>query len=64
MPANQDCQKGSMPTLETNGFTRRYGEQTAVDALTFPAEDGEVFCLLGPNGAGKTTTIKMLNLTM
>jgi len=49
-----------MPVLETERLTRRYGELTAVDSLTFSVEAGEVFGLLGPNGAGKTTTIKML----
>jgi len=49
-----------MPVLETEALTRRFGELTAVDSLTFSVESGEVFGLLGPNGAGKTTTIKML----
>ncbi len=46
--------------LTTEGLTRRYGELTAVDALTLSVCPGEVFGLLGPNGAGKTTLIKML----
>ena len=41
-------------------LTRRFGEMTAVDAISLAIEDGEVFGLLGPNGAGKSTTIKML----
>jgi len=51
-------------TLEN--LTRRFPdgknqtEFTAVDALTFTVERGEVFGFLGPNGAGKTTTIRML----
>ncbi len=49
-----------MSILETKSLTRRFGENTAVDALTISMEAGEVFGLLGPNGAGKTTTIKML----
>ncbi len=49
-----------MMILETENLTRRFGELTAVDALTISVEPGEVFGLLGPNGAGKTTTIKML----
>jgi ABC-2 type transport system ATP-binding protein len=48
------------PVLETLSLTRRFGEHTAVDALTVSVERGEVFGLLGPNGAGKTTTLKML----
>jgi ABC-2 type transport system ATP-binding protein len=46
--------------IKTEGLTRRYGRQTAVDALTFEVGTGEVFGFLGPNGAGKTTTILML----
>jgi ABC-2 type transport system ATP-binding protein len=46
--------------VEVDGLTRRYGAFTAVDAVSFTVERGEVFGFLGPNGAGKTTTIKML----
>jgi ABC-2 type transport system ATP-binding protein len=46
--------------IEAWSLTKRYGENTAVDALTLQVERGEVFGLLGPNGAGKTTTILML----
>ncbi len=46
--------------VEVHDLTRRFGEFTAVDAVTFRVERGEVFGFLGPNGAGKTTTIKML----
>jgi ABC-2 type transport system ATP-binding protein len=49
-----------MAILTTDALTRRYGELTAVNALTISVESGEVFGLLGPNGAGKTTVIKML----
>ncbi|HLY26570.1 MAG TPA: ATP-binding cassette domain-containing protein [Aggregatilineales bacterium] len=48
------------PILETEALTRRFGQLTAVDALTIAVEPGEVFGLLGPNGAGKSTAIKML----
>jgi ABC-2 type transport system ATP-binding protein len=46
--------------IRTRGLTKKYGDKTAVDALTLDIEPGEVFGLLGPNGAGKTTTILML----
>jgi ABC-2 type transport system ATP-binding protein len=49
-----------MVILETEALTRRFGELTAVNALTISVESGDVFGLLGPNGAGKTTAIKML----
>ncbi len=41
-------------------LTRRFGDFTAVDRVSFTVAAGEIFGFLGPNGAGKTTTIKML----
>jgi len=41
-------------------LTKRFGDATAVDGLSFEVGEGEVFGLVGPNGAGKTTTLKML----
>ncbi|MEA4908622.1 MAG: ATP-binding cassette domain-containing protein [Chloroflexi bacterium] len=49
-----------MTILETLSLTRRFGQMTAVDELSFQVETGEAFGLLGPNGAGKSTTLKML----
>jgi ABC-2 type transport system ATP-binding protein len=49
-----------MNMIEVKNLTKKFGETTAVDALTFQVAEGEVFGLLGPNGAGKTTTIRML----
>ncbi|MEA3325792.1 MAG: ABC transporter ATP-binding protein [Chloroflexota bacterium] len=46
--------------VETNGITKKFGSFTAVDAVDFYIEKGEIFGLLGPNGAGKTTLIRML----
>ena len=46
--------------IEVRGLTRRFGSFTAVDAITFDVNEGEVFGFLGANGAGKTTAIKML----
>jgi ABC-2 type transport system ATP-binding protein len=46
--------------IETEQLTRRYGALTAVDALSFRAEPGQVLGLLGPNGAGKTTVMRMI----
>jgi ABC-2 type transport system ATP-binding protein len=46
--------------IETHGLTKKYGDFTAVDSLSFNVKQGEIFAFLGPNGAGKTTTIKML----
>ena len=41
-------------------LTKRYGDHTALDGISFAVEPGEVFGLLGPNGAGKTTTLEIL----
>jgi ABC-2 type transport system ATP-binding protein len=49
------------PIIEVNDLQRTFGEQKAVDGMTFRVEPGEVFGLLGPNGAGKTTTVRLLN---
>ena len=46
--------------IDVQNLTKKYGDITAVDDLTFHVDQGEVFGLLGPNGAGKTTTIRML----
>ncbi|HVR44562.1 MAG TPA: ABC transporter ATP-binding protein [Thermoanaerobaculia bacterium] len=46
--------------VEVERLTRKFGDFTAVDAVSFAVRSGEVFGFLGPNGAGKTTTIKML----
>jgi ABC-2 type transport system ATP-binding protein len=49
-----------MNVIEVENLTKKFGEITAVDSLTFHVAEGEVFGLLGPNGAGKTTTVRML----
>jgi ABC-2 type transport system ATP-binding protein len=46
--------------VEVDHLTKRFGDHTAVDDVSFAIRPGEVFGLLGPNGAGKTTTIKVL----
>jgi ABC-2 type transport system ATP-binding protein len=46
--------------VETHELTRRFGDFTAVDRVSFQVAPGEVFGFLGPNGSGKTTTIRML----
>ncbi|HTU68835.1 MAG TPA: ABC transporter ATP-binding protein [Candidatus Baltobacteraceae bacterium] len=50
----------SAPAIVLDGLTKRYGERTVVDGVTFSIESGNIFGFLGPNGSGKTTTIKML----
>lgn len=46
--------------IQAEGLTKRFGDFTAVDAITFEVKKGEIFGFLGANGAGKTTAIKML----
>lgn len=48
------------PVVQTNGLTKRYGEFTALDALSISVEAGQILGFIGPNGAGKTTTIRIL----
>ena len=50
----------SVPAIEARALSRRFGSFTAVNAITFQVEQGEVFGFLGANGAGKTTAIRML----
>ncbi len=49
-----------MATIEVKDLTRTFGAFTAVDAVTFDVERGEIFGFLGANGAGKTTCMRML----
>ncbi|HIW33072.1 MAG TPA: ABC transporter ATP-binding protein [Candidatus Paenibacillus intestinavium] len=46
--------------LTVDQLTKKIGQQTLVDQLSFQARKGEIVGLLGPNGAGKTTTIRMI----
>ncbi|NNG72501.1 ABC transporter ATP-binding protein [Rhizobium laguerreae] len=48
------------PVIEAKALTKRFGDFTAADNISFDIRRGEIFGLLGPNGAGKSTTFKML----
>jgi len=43
--------------IETHNLTKIYGNQVAVNDLTFSIEEGEIFGFLGPNGSGKTLSL-------
>ena len=50
----------NVASLSVSGVTKRFGDFTAVENLSFDVRPGRVFGFLGPNGAGKTTTIRMI----
>jgi ABC-2 type transport system ATP-binding protein len=47
-------------SISISNLTKKYGEQTVLDNITFEIGEGEVVGFLGPNGAGKTTTMRIL----
>ena len=47
--------------VTASGLTKKFGDFTAVDGISFAIEPGECFGFLGPNGAGKTTTVRMVH---
>jgi len=46
--------------IEVKNLTKKYGQNTAVDNISFTVEEGEIVGFLGPNGAGKSTTMNMI----
>ena len=50
----------SLYAITAEGLTKQFGDFTAVDAITFNVNKGEIFGFLGANGAGKTTAMRML----
>ncbi len=46
--------------IEVRNLTKKYGDQVAVDNLSFTVEDGQIYGFLGPNGAGKSTTMNIM----
>ena len=49
-----------MYSIEVNNLTKKFGDFTSVNSISFNVKRGEIFGFLGANGAGKTTTIKMM----
>jgi ABC-2 type transport system ATP-binding protein len=46
--------------IEVENLTKRYGDRTAVDGVSFRVHPGTVTGFLGPNGAGKSTTMRLI----
>ena len=46
--------------IEVRQLLKQYGEQKAVNSISFSVNKGEIVGFLGPNGAGKSTTMKMI----
>ncbi len=60
-PANGNTVAADLPpAIEVDHITKKYGDFTAVDDVSFSVAEGEIFGLLGPNGAGKSTLIRMM----
>ena len=59
-PAATPLPAGAEPAIRARNLTRRFGDFTAVDNVSFDIAKGEIFGFLGSNGCGKTTTMKML----
>ena len=49
-----------MPAIELRNVTKRWGDDIAVDNVSFQAEKGSFVILLGPSGCGKSTTLRMI----
>ena len=59
-PRDGAAPAGAEPALSVSHLTKRFGDRTAFEDVTFEVARGEVFGFLGPNGAGKTTTVRTL----
>jgi ribosome-dependent ATPase len=59
-PAPTANTKAGPPAIRAENLTKRFGDFTAVDSVSFEIKRGEIFGFLGSNGCGKTTTMKML----
>jgi ABC-2 type transport system ATP-binding protein len=55
-----DIERANNHAIQTVDLTKKFGDFTAVDHISFTVRRGEIFGFLGPNGAGKTTTMRMI----
>jgi ABC-type multidrug transport system ATPase subunit len=51
----------SHPAIAVDNITKRFGNHTAVEGVSFTVKAGLIYGILGPNGAGKSTTLRMIN---
>src|SRR4030081_1346704 len=58
--ATVNPQREESKMIEAQNLTKRYGDKTAVDGLTFTVEPGIITGFLGPNGSGKSTTMRLI----
>src|SRR5688500_12325157 len=54
------CNTFALMSIEVKNLTKVYGEQKAIDHISFTVNRGEIVGFLGPNGAGKSTTMKII----
>ncbi len=59
-PLSWEINMETQNVIEANKLTKKFGDFTAVNQITFKVAKGEIFGFLGANGAGKTTAMKML----
>lgn len=59
----QAAEESRHPVVVMQNVSKRFGDEVAVEELSFAVHTGEIFGLIGPSGAGKTTTIRLMNGT-
>src|SRR6476619_7575530 len=59
-PAPIAEKQAGTPLVQVEGISKKFGDFTAVNNISFQVNHREIFGFLGPNGAGKSTTIKMI----